>query len=202
MHLNISLWSLSPAAPVQEAGQECPGLGLITTTETSAQDLILDSCSWLELPFLLLIISLSLLCPSTLQHPQLFSLVFMVGGHFCMDKQLSFNEDLCLYVVVQFYSWFKFYFLLFQTHYHAIIIHCHTQKQKKPKNIWIKDKIEPPPRVVAKVIACCLKRKWRQQKEGGIAPSLPTLGTVWVFSSVSYRSLVKIQQVIASDSAG
>ena len=34
-----------------------------------------------------------------------------------------------------------------------------------------------------------------------MAPFFPTLGTVWVFSSVSYRSLVKIQPVIASDSA-
>ena len=36
-------------------------------------------------------------------------------------------------VVVQFYPWFKFSFLLFQTHYHVIIIHFHTQKQKKRK---------------------------------------------------------------------
>ena len=68
--------------------------------------------------------------------------------------------------------------------------------------LWIKDKIEPQPRVVAKEIACLLKRKWRWQKEGSMAPFLPTLGTVWVFSSVSYRSLLKIQPVIASDSAG
>ena len=39
----------------------------------------------------------------------------------------------CVYVVVQFYPWFKFSFLLFQTHYHVIIIHYHTQKQKKRK---------------------------------------------------------------------
>ena len=37
-------------------------------------------------------------------------------------------------VVVQFYPWFKFSFLLFQTHYHVIIIHYHTQKQKKRKS--------------------------------------------------------------------
>ena len=37
------------------------------------------------------------------------------------------------YVVAQFYPWFKFSFLLFQTHYHVIIIHYHTQKQKKRK---------------------------------------------------------------------
>ena len=38
-----------------------------------------------------------------------------------------------IYVVVQFYPWFKFSFLLFQTHYYVIIIHYHTQKQKKRK---------------------------------------------------------------------
>ena len=38
-----------------------------------------------------------------------------------------------VYVVVQFYPWFTFSFLLFQTHYHVIIIHYHTQKQKKRK---------------------------------------------------------------------
>ena len=37
------------------------------------------------------------------------------------------------YVVVQFYPWFKFSFLLFQTHYHVIIIHYNTEKQKKIK---------------------------------------------------------------------
>ena len=42
-------------------------------------------------------------------------------------------RDLNVYVVVQFYPWFKFSFLLFQTHYHVIIIHYHTQKQKKRK---------------------------------------------------------------------
>ena len=36
-----------------------------------------------------------------------------------------------IYVVVQFYPWFKIYFLLFPTHYHVIITHYHTQKQKK-----------------------------------------------------------------------
>ena len=36
-----------------------------------------------------------------------------------------------VHVVVQFYPWFKISFLLFQTHYHVIIIHYHTQKQKK-----------------------------------------------------------------------
>ena len=37
------------------------------------------------------------------------------------------------YVVVQFYPCFKFYFVLFQTHYCVIIIHYHTPKQKKIK---------------------------------------------------------------------
>ena len=36
-----------------------------------------------------------------------------------------------VHVVVQFYPWFKISFLLFQTHYHVIIIHYHSQKQKK-----------------------------------------------------------------------
>ena len=44
-----------------------------------------------------------------------------------------FNQLAGGYVVVQFYPWFKFSFLLFQTHYHVIIIHYHTQKQKKRK---------------------------------------------------------------------
>ena len=33
--------------------------------------------------------------------------------------------------MVQFYPWFKIYFLLFETNYHVIIIHYHTQEQKK-----------------------------------------------------------------------
>ena len=48
-------------------------------------------------------------------------------------------KRLCLvYVVFQFYSWFKFYFPLFK----LIIIHYNTQKQKKIKFLT-KDKIEP-----------------------------------------------------------
>ena len=50
-------------------------------------------------------------------------------------------------VVVQFYPWFKFSFLLFQTHYHVIIIHYHTQKQKKRKfepRIELNHKIAKP----------------------------------------------------------
>ena len=43
-----------------------------------------------------------------------------------------------VYIVVQFYHWFKFYFLLFQTH-------CHTlpYPNAKEKKISTKDKIEP-----------------------------------------------------------
>ena len=51
------------------------------------------------------------------------------------DISSLFRQDhtLSAYVVVQFYPWFKFSFLLFQTRYHVIIIHCHTQKQKERK---------------------------------------------------------------------
>ena len=43
-----------------------------------------------------------------------------------------------MYVVVQFYPWLKFYFPLFQTHYHTL--RYPTTKENK---IWTKDKIEP-----------------------------------------------------------
>ena len=33
--------------------------------------------------------------------------------------------------MVQFYPWFKIYFLLFETNYYLIIRHYHTQEQKK-----------------------------------------------------------------------
>ena len=36
-------------------------------------------------------------------------------------------------VVLQFYPWFEYYYFLFQTHYHVIIMHSHTLKQKKIK---------------------------------------------------------------------
>ena len=45
--------------------------------------------------------------------------------------QIFFQSNVS--VGVQFYPWFKFYFVLFQTHYHIIIIYFHTQKQKKTK---------------------------------------------------------------------
>ena len=37
-----------------------------------------------------------------------------------------------IYVVVQFYPWFKFYFLLFQTHYHTLLL-PKTKKKRKFK---------------------------------------------------------------------
>ena len=43
-----------------------------------------------------------------------------------------------VYVVVQFYPWFKFYFPLFKTHHHTL----HYPKTKEYK-IWTQDKIEP-----------------------------------------------------------
>ena len=43
-----------------------------------------------------------------------------------------------IYVVVQFYPWFIFYFSLFQTHYHTLPY----PKTKENKNLT-KDKIEP-----------------------------------------------------------
>ena len=40
--------------------------------------------------------------------------------------------------MVQFYPWFKFYFLLFQTHYHTL-----PYPKTKENEISTKDKIEP-----------------------------------------------------------
>ena len=42
-------------------------------------------------------------------------------------------------VVVQFYPWFKFYFLLFQNHYHTFTISLNKKKLK----ISTKNEIEP-----------------------------------------------------------
>ena len=39
---------------------------------------------------------------------------------------------------------------------------------------------------MAKEMSLGLKRKWKQQKEGGLVPFLPTFVEVWVFPSVSY----------------
>ena len=49
------------------------------------------------------------------------------------NQLVSANWWVGIGVVVLFYPWFKFSFLLFQTNYHVIIIHYHTQKQKKGK---------------------------------------------------------------------
>ena len=72
------------------------------------------------------------LCFSFFRGKKLIDLPYTVKG---MDVSfsgiLSYIEVrsivvqiLNIYVVVQFYSWFKFYFLLFQNHYH-------TQKQRQ-----------------------------------------------------------------------
>ena len=49
------------------------------------------------------------------------------------DKE---HSEIC--VAVQFYPWFKFYFLLFQTHYHTL-----PYPKTKENKIQTKDKIEP-----------------------------------------------------------
>ena len=43
-----------------------------------------------------------------------------------------------VYIVVQFYPWFKFYFLLFLG-----IVMYDNEFETKENNIWTKDKIEP-----------------------------------------------------------
>ena len=55
---------------------------------------------------------------------------FLQTTHFAPWLQRTILK---IYVVVQCYPWLKFSFLLFQTHYHVIIIHYHTQKQKTRK---------------------------------------------------------------------
>ena len=56
-----------------------------------------------------------------------------VFSFFKRELMIMYGTGVYVCVVVQFYPWFKFSFLLFQTHYHVIIIHYHTQKQKKRK---------------------------------------------------------------------
>ena len=48
------------------------------------------------------------------------------------------ESDLYVYVVVQFYPWFKFHFLLFL----GIVVYDNEFETKENK-IWTKDKIEP-----------------------------------------------------------
>ena len=43
-----------------------------------------------------------------------------VGVHISMQKMSLPITNLSIYVVVQFYPWFKFYFLLFEAHYHTL----------------------------------------------------------------------------------
>ena len=64
----------------------------------------------------------------------------MISPKWRACSQAKAGQAMCLlsvptlvYVVIQFYPWFKFSFLLFQAHYHVIVIHYHTQKQKKRK---------------------------------------------------------------------
>ena len=54
--------------------------------------------------------------------------------------QIFFQSNVS--VAVQFRPWFKFYFVLSQTHYHIIIIHYNAKKQRKIK-------IEPNKNVTA-----------------------------------------------------
>ena len=65
----------------------------------------------------------------------MLAMAFLPPQGLCPDGEIlrRLPSNLGVYVVVQFYPWFKFSFLLFQTHYHVIIIHFHTQKQKKRK---------------------------------------------------------------------
>ena len=56
------------------------------------------------------------------------------GSHLSQDNECTIQSTpgsgyVYIYVVVQFYPWFKFYFPLFQTHYQ----HYHTQKQREIK---------------------------------------------------------------------
>ena len=48
------------------------------------------------------------------------------------------NERSFVYVVVQFFPWFNFYFPLFYTHYHTL-----PYKETEENKNWTKDKIEP-----------------------------------------------------------
>ena len=57
----------------------------------------------------------------------------------CFSEKVSYLVEIsgvilgrllqCIYVVVQFYPWFRFYFLLFQSHYHTLLY-----QKRKEKN--------------------------------------------------------------------
>ena len=82
--------------------------------------------------------------------------------------QILFQSNVS--VGVQFYPWFKFYFVLFQTHYHIIIIHFHTQKQKKTKF---------QPRIKLKHNISIIRR-WKLVKH--LFVSLETIDEKWMSS--------------------
>ena len=99
------------------------------------------------------LLTLCLLEPNTPSNRQPFS---TTEGHLFKATQTTrlsvisfvwrhiYVRPVCLsvYVVVQFYPWFKFYFLLFQTNYH-VINHTLPYPKTKENKIWTKDKIEP-----------------------------------------------------------
>ena len=62
-------------------------------------------------------------------------------GYSCVHKKGEYTY--VLYVVVQYDHWFKFYFLLFQTHYHTL-----PYPKTKGNKIQTKDKIEPQYRYI------------------------------------------------------
>ena len=64
--------------------------------------------------------------------------------------------------MAQFYPWFKFSFLLFQTHYHVIIIHYHTQKQKKRK-------FEPRIKLNHNIYMLMFSSSWTFLRQGGLS---------------------------------
>ena len=65
---------------------------------------------------------------ATRSHLCTFSDILCIKDAGCTGKLITDKFN-----IFQFYPWFKFSFLLFQAHYHVIIIHYHTQKQKKRK---------------------------------------------------------------------
>ena len=66
-----------------------------------------------------------LLTTLSIQHIEIYSAEYISA-----KIKISALKKLCVvYVVVQFYPWFKFYFPLFQTHYHTL--QYPKQKQKK-----------------------------------------------------------------------
>ena len=70
----------------------------------------------------------------------IFSLMFSINFLRCWQGEFVWQSSTSLLgdVVVQSYPGFKFYFPLFQTHYHTL--QCPKTKESK---IWTKDKIEP-----------------------------------------------------------